>query len=134
MRDFARTLGATKAASTLLVLFIPSKDRGDQPIDQEYWVNEALAALELWVAEAEDGVSAGFIGLSDAKVEMLFVDPAWHRHGIGRTLLLHAADPPRRRRGRAHRLRDRALTSVRPLADLATLGVAGWSSGSSLGS
>jgi len=45
MRDFARTLGATKAASTLLVLFIPSKDRGDQPIDQEYWVSEALAAL-----------------------------------------------------------------------------------------
>ena len=45
MPDFAGALGASKAASTLLVLFIPSKDRGDQPIDQEYWVGEALRVL-----------------------------------------------------------------------------------------
>jgi hypothetical protein len=29
----------------LLVLFIPSKDRGDKPIDQGYWVDEALSVL-----------------------------------------------------------------------------------------
>jgi hypothetical protein len=45
MPDFAGALGASKAASTLLVLFIPSKDRSDQPIDQGYWVDEALRAL-----------------------------------------------------------------------------------------
>jgi hypothetical protein len=45
MPDFAGALGASKAASTLLVLFIPSKDRTDQPIDQEHWVREALAVL-----------------------------------------------------------------------------------------
>jgi hypothetical protein len=45
MPDFAGALGASKAASTLLVLFIPSKDRGDSPIDQPYWVEEALNAL-----------------------------------------------------------------------------------------
>jgi hypothetical protein len=45
MADFAEPLGATKAASTLLVLFIPSKDRTDQPIDQGYWVREALRVL-----------------------------------------------------------------------------------------
>ena len=45
MPDFAGALGASKAASTLLVLFIPSKDRRDQPIDQEYWVGEALREL-----------------------------------------------------------------------------------------
>jgi hypothetical protein len=45
MPDFAEALGASKAASTLLVLFIPSKDRHDQPIDQEFWVSEALAVL-----------------------------------------------------------------------------------------
>jgi hypothetical protein len=38
-------LGASKAASTLLVLFIPSQDRHDQPIDQDHWVSEALAVL-----------------------------------------------------------------------------------------
>src|SRR5258705_187512 len=41
----ATGLGASKSASTLLVLFIPSKDRSDQPIDQAYWVEEALKAL-----------------------------------------------------------------------------------------
>ena len=45
MPDFAATLGASKAASTLLVLFIPSKDRSNEPIDQAYWVGEALRVL-----------------------------------------------------------------------------------------
>jgi hypothetical protein len=45
MPDLARALGASKAAGTLLVLFIPSRDRDDQPVDQEYWVGEALAVL-----------------------------------------------------------------------------------------
>jgi hypothetical protein len=45
MPDFAGKLGASKAASTLLVLFIPSKDRSDQAIDQPYWVGEALRVL-----------------------------------------------------------------------------------------
>jgi hypothetical protein len=45
MPDFAAALGARKAPSTLLVLFIPSKDRWNQPIDQEYWVGEALQML-----------------------------------------------------------------------------------------
>ncbi len=45
MSDHASRLGASKSASTLLVLFIPNKDRSDQPIDQRYWVEEALKAL-----------------------------------------------------------------------------------------
>ena len=45
MPDIAGVLGASKAASALLVLFIPSKDRSDEPIDQPYWVAEALTAL-----------------------------------------------------------------------------------------
>ncbi len=31
--------------ASLVVLFVPSKDRDGQPIDQEYWVNEVLQAL-----------------------------------------------------------------------------------------
>src|SRR5438874_7508169 len=45
MPDFATRLGASKAASTLLVLYLPSKDRLDQAIDQGYWVGEALKIL-----------------------------------------------------------------------------------------
>src|SRR3982750_4040710 len=45
MPDFAKALGASKGASTLLVLFIPSRDCTDQAIEQGYWVAEALKAL-----------------------------------------------------------------------------------------
>ena len=45
MSTYAASLGASKAASTLLVLFIPSKDRDSQSIDQEFWVNAALQLL-----------------------------------------------------------------------------------------
>ena len=36
---------AAKSASNLLVLFIPSQDRDEEPIDQEHWKDEALTAL-----------------------------------------------------------------------------------------
>src|SRR3954453_19017885 len=45
MADFAAALGASKGASTLLVLFIPSRNRADTPIDQGYWAEEALKIL-----------------------------------------------------------------------------------------
>jgi hypothetical protein len=45
MPDFAAALGASKAASALLVLFIPSKDRQNKPIKQKFWVSEALSTL-----------------------------------------------------------------------------------------
>jgi hypothetical protein len=45
MPDFAGALGASKASSTLLVLFIPSKDRSDKSVDQRYWVKETLNVL-----------------------------------------------------------------------------------------
>lgn len=38
-------LKADRTASTLLVLFIPSVDRFDEPIQQDYWIDEALAVL-----------------------------------------------------------------------------------------
>ena len=45
---FAQQLGAAKAESTLLVLFIPSVDRDSQPIDQGTWVQRALTLGELF--------------------------------------------------------------------------------------
>jgi hypothetical protein len=45
MPDYAKLLGASQGASTLLVLFIPSKDRSDEDIDQRFWVDEGLTAL-----------------------------------------------------------------------------------------
>lgn len=45
MSTIAERLGASKAASCLLVLFIPSKDRADELIEQDFWVQEALSVL-----------------------------------------------------------------------------------------
>ncbi|NUO77683.1 MAG: acetyltransferase [Lysobacter sp.] len=49
-----------------------------------------LDAVEIWVDENADGVVTGFIGLSGAQVEMLFLDPRWRGQGIGTRLLDHA--------------------------------------------
>ena len=38
-------LGADKSGSSLMVLFIPSVDRDENPIDQEAWVTAALKML-----------------------------------------------------------------------------------------
>lgn len=43
--ELATRLGADKAESNVLVLFIPSVDRDDVPIDQESWVHAALRFL-----------------------------------------------------------------------------------------
>jgi len=43
MPDWPGILQAQKSASTVLVLFVPSVDRFDEAIDQEYWVAETLA-------------------------------------------------------------------------------------------
>ena len=45
MAEWPSILRAQKSASTILVLFIPSCDRFEKLIDQEYWVSTALTAL-----------------------------------------------------------------------------------------
>ena len=50
----------------------------------------ALVALELWVLCAENDAPVGFLGLSGAQVEALFLAPEWRGQGGGRLLLDHA--------------------------------------------
>lgn len=50
-----------------------------------------LPATPLWVAVDADGRPLGFMGLSGAHVDALFLDPACRGRGIGRRLLAHAA-------------------------------------------
>jgi hypothetical protein len=45
MATRADQLGANKSESTLLVLFIPSRDRQEHAIDQDKWVSAALETL-----------------------------------------------------------------------------------------
>ncbi|NEX94266.1 acetyltransferase [Caulobacter sp. 17J65-9] len=52
--------------------------------------DQYLPFAEVWVAEGDADRLTGFVGLTNAKVDALFVDPAAHRQGIGRALLAHA--------------------------------------------
>jgi len=53
--SWTRRFAATKSESALLVLFIPSVDRDEQPLaKQSYWVKEALRSLGNWF----DGATA----------------------------------------------------------------------------
>lgn len=64
-------------------------------IPAQYWksnfesVKEALLQAEVYVYE-HDGAIQGFIGLSDAYVEGLFVSDEMQSQGIGKTLLDYA--------------------------------------------
>lgn len=74
MPDYAGLLGASKSASTLLVLFIPSKDRDDQPIDQEYWVTEALTVLGRCFGGATAFPQGRGVWRDDAQAGILLLD------------------------------------------------------------
>jgi hypothetical protein len=60
MAEFAGALGAGKAASTLLVLFIPSRDRNDRAIDQKHWVDESKMTRN--VKQIAEGLGAKVVG------------------------------------------------------------------------
>lgn len=55
-----------------------------------------LPSKPQWLALSDEGDIQGFIGLEGSKIEALFVDPAWHRHGVGRRLVNHALGLSRR--------------------------------------
>ncbi|QXI26473.1 GNAT family N-acetyltransferase [Pseudomonas vanderleydeniana] len=46
-----------------------------------------LPAVQVWVEENPDGRPAGFIGIDQDKVEMLFIEPEQRGQGIGTRLL-----------------------------------------------
>ena len=45
MTEWGERFAADKAEGTVLVLFVPSVDRDDEPIDQAHWETETLTLL-----------------------------------------------------------------------------------------
>lgn len=43
--DWGQRFAADKAEGTILVIFVPSVDRQEEPIDQEFWQTESLTVL-----------------------------------------------------------------------------------------
>jgi putative acetyltransferase len=66
--------------------FLAPQDRA--AIEQE--VRAVLPAADLWLAVDAADRPLGFMGLSGAHVDALFVDPAHHGAGLGRALMQHA--------------------------------------------
>jgi putative acetyltransferase len=52
--------------------------------------NGALDGLEIWVLCDDDHKPIGFMGISGANLEALFLAPEVHRRGYGRQLVEHA--------------------------------------------
>lgn len=55
-------------------------------------VGEFLRAVDLACVRDAAGAVAGFVGVAEGKVDMLFIDPALRGQGIGARLLRHAVD------------------------------------------
>lgn len=56
---------------------------------REFFKDVITAENELWVYET-DGRPVGYLGLQGSFIDRLYVDPAYHRRGIGQALLNHA--------------------------------------------
>ena len=69
MGDWGKRLGADKAESNVLVLFIPSVDRDDQPIDQAHWEKEALETLGGYSEEPRRSLRAAASGEMTSEVD-----------------------------------------------------------------
>jgi putative acetyltransferase len=55
-------------------------------------VRGELPNVELACVRDEEKLVAGFIGIAEGKIEMLFIHPDWRGHGIGSRLLKYAVD------------------------------------------
>ena len=53
-------------------------------------VREVLPMLPVFCVRDDEGKVAGFIGVADTNVEMLFIDAKWRGQGIGRRLMEYA--------------------------------------------
>ena len=74
MAGWIGTFRADKTATTILVLFIPSVDRFEAPIDQDYWVSEALAVCGRWLGGATAFPQGRGVWRDDAREGLLVYD------------------------------------------------------------
>ncbi|MDO8753998.1 MAG: GNAT family N-acetyltransferase, partial [Anaerolineales bacterium] len=58
---------------------------------REYFLRAVVAEDQIWVYE-RDGAALGFLAIQGEFIDRLYVDPAYHRQGIGQALLMKARE------------------------------------------
>ena len=85
--DVPRLFEIWQAAVTATHDFVSAADRAEiaDIVRDQY-----LPSAPLWVAVDEADRPLGFMGMTGATVDSLFIDPAHHGRGIGRAMVDHA--------------------------------------------
>jgi putative acetyltransferase len=86
IRDAERTVDIWRRAVDATHHFLKPEDR--LAIDRE--VQNLLPSAPLWLAVDDNDCAIGFMLTESESIEALFIDPAFHRRGIGRALVEHA--------------------------------------------
>jgi hypothetical protein len=74
METRGQRLGAQKSGGCLIVLFVPSRDRNEEPIDHEIWVTAALKILGTHFGGATAFPQGRGIWRNDARGGLLVFD------------------------------------------------------------
>lgn len=90
--DFPELTGLWEASVRATHDFLTEEDiQFFKPLVREQYLN----MVELYCTRNSNGTIAGFIGITDHKVEMLFLDPDKRGKGIGKQLLRFVIDTHR---------------------------------------
>jgi len=85
--DLPRALEIWRAAVDVTHGFLTPQDRAEIDVMVE---RDHLPNVDLWVATDDEHRVQGFLGMGEAEIDSLFVDPAMHGRGYGSALVSHA--------------------------------------------
>lgn len=86
--DFPRTLDIWRSAVVATHDFLSAEDFA---AIEEMVAAHYLPQAELWIAADDDDIALGFMGMTGAQIDSLFVHAGAHGRGVGRALVEHAA-------------------------------------------
>ncbi|WP_209791759.1 acetyltransferase [Ensifer adhaerens] len=86
--DFQRTFDIWRSAVVATHDFLSAEDFA---AIEEMVATHYLPQAELWIAADADDVALGFMGMTGAQIDSLFVHADAHGRGVGRALVAHAA-------------------------------------------
>lgn len=86
--DFPRTLDIWRSAVVATHHFLSAEDFA---AIEEMVATQYLPQAALWIAADADDVALGFMGMTEAQIDALFVHAEARGGGVGRALVEHAA-------------------------------------------